>query len=54
MTRPRGGADFTQAPGGTFELLGVRVTLVGDQRVFADPRIGLAQSDAVLLGQPIT
>ena len=41
------GADRLQRPVGALELLGVGVALMGDQRVFADPRIGLAQVDAV-------
>ena len=40
------GADRPQRPVGALELLGVGVALVGDQRMLADPRIGLAQIDA--------
>ena len=36
------GADRPQRPVGALELLGVRIALVGDQRVLADPLIGLA------------
>ena len=36
------GADRLQRPVGALELLGVGVALMGDQRVFADPLIGLA------------
>ncbi len=35
---------------GTFDLLGMRVTLVADQRGFADTLKGLAQGNAVPLG----
>jgi hypothetical protein len=38
-------------PIGALELFGVGVALMGDQRVFAHPRVGLAQVDAGLLGQ---
>ena len=41
---------------GALELLGVRIALVGDQRVLADPLVGLAQFDARLprqLHQPL-
>ena len=41
-----------QRPVRPLELLGVGVALMGDQRVFADPLVGLAQRHAVLLGQP--
>ncbi len=46
------GAQRPQRPVRPLELLGVGVALMGDQRVFADPFVGLAQDDAVLLGQP--
>ena len=36
------GADRLQRPVGAVELLGVGVALMGDQRMFADPRVGLA------------
>jgi len=36
------GADRLQRPVGALELLGVGVALMGDQRMFADPRVGLA------------
>ena len=36
------GADRPQRPVGALELLGVGIALVGDQRVLADPLIGLA------------
>ena len=36
------GADRLQRPVGAVELLGVGVALMGDQRVFAHPRVGLA------------
>ena len=35
-------ADRLQRPVGALELLGVGVALMGDQRAFADPRVGLA------------
>ena len=38
------GADRPQRPVGALELLGVGVALMGDQRVFADPLVGLAQA----------
>ena len=40
------GAERLQRPVGALELLGVSVALVGDERMFADPFIGLAQIDA--------
>ena len=46
------GSHAAQRPVGALELLGVGVALVGDQRVLADPLIGLAQPHAVPLGQP--
>ena len=46
------GPERAQRPVGALELLGVGIALVLDQRELADPRIGLAQGDAVLLGQP--
>ena len=36
------GADRPQRPVGALELLGVGIALVGDQRVLADPLVGLA------------
>jgi hypothetical protein len=45
------GADRPQRPVGALELLGVGVALMGDQRVFADPLIGLAQAHASFLRQ---
>ena len=45
------GADRPQRPVGTLELLGVRIALMGDQRMLADPLVGLAQPDAGLLRQ---
>ena len=44
------GADRPQRPVGALELLGVGVALMGDQRMFADPLVGLAQLDARLPG----
>ena len=40
-----------QRPVGALELLGVGVALMGDQRMFADPLVGLAQLDASFPGQ---
>ena len=40
------GSDRLQRPVGAPELLGVGVALMGDQRMFAHPRVGLAQIDA--------
>ena len=37
------GSDRLQRPVGALELLGVGVALMGDQRMFADPRVGLAK-----------
>ena len=45
-------ADRPRRPVGALELLGVGVALMGDQRVFADPLVGLAKLDARLPGQP--
>ena len=45
------GADRPQRPVGALELLGVGIALVGDQRVLADPLIGLAQAHAGLPGE---
>ena len=46
------GADRPQRPIGALELFGVSVALMGDQRMLADPLIGLAQGNAGLLRQP--
>ena len=46
------GADRPERPVGALELLGVGVALMLDQRIFADALVGLAQREAVLLGQP--
>ncbi len=45
------GSDRLQRPVGALELLGVGVALMGDQRIFADPLVGLAQFDARSFGQ---
>jgi hypothetical protein len=45
------GADRLQRPVGALELFGMRVTLMGDQRMLADTLVGLAQLDAELPGQ---
>ena len=45
------GADRPERPVGALELLGVGIALMGDQRMFADPLVGLAQPDAGLSGQ---
>jgi hypothetical protein len=45
-------AQFAQRLVRALELLGVRIALMGDQRMLADALIGLAQSHAVLLRQP--
>ena len=45
------GSDRLQRPIGALELLGVGVALMGDQRMFPHPRVGLAQVDAGLPGQ---
>jgi hypothetical protein len=37
---------------GTLEPVGVGIALMGDQRVFTDPLVGLAQFNADFLGQP--
>jgi hypothetical protein len=50
------GADRPERPLGTLELLGVGIALMGDQRMFADPRVGLAKLNAglpVQLHQPL-
>jgi hypothetical protein len=39
-------ADRLQRPVGALETLGVGIPLMGDQRMFADPLVGLAQPDA--------
>ena len=44
-------ADRLQRPVGALELLGVGIPLMGDQRMFADPLVGLAQPDAGFLRQ---
>ena len=46
------GSDRLQRPVGALELFGVGIALMGDQRVFADPLVGLAQLNAGFLGQP--
>ena len=46
------GPDRPQRPIGAPELLGVGVALVSDQRMLADPFIGLAQAHPGLLRQP--
>jgi hypothetical protein len=51
-TRPRNVRSLRNAFVRAFELLGVRVTLMRDQRVLADALIGLPQRHAVLLRQP--
>jgi hypothetical protein len=48
---PEHGPNAPQGPVRALELLGVGVALVPDQRDLAHPHIGLAQHDAVLLGQ---
>jgi hypothetical protein len=45
------GADRPERPVGALELLGVGIALMGDQRMFAHPRVGLAKLDAGLSGQ---
>jgi hypothetical protein len=45
------GSDRLQHPVGALELFGVGIALMGDQRVFADPLVGLAQLNAGFLGQ---
>jgi limonene 1,2-monooxygenase len=49
---PELGSERSERLAGALELMGMRVTLVLDQRVFADPRIGLTQHHAIGLGQP--
>jgi hypothetical protein len=44
--------DLAQRLVRPLELLGVGVALMGDERVLTDTRIGLAQADAVFLGEP--
>jgi hypothetical protein len=44
--------QLPQHPVGTLELFGVRVALMLHQGELADPRKGLPQPDAMLLGQP--
>ena len=46
------GPDRPERPTGAPELLGVGVALVSDQRMLADPFIGLAQAHPGLLRQP--
>jgi hypothetical protein len=46
------GSDRLQRPVGALELFGVGLALMGDQRVFAGPLVGLAQLNAGFLGQP--
>ena len=43
------GSDRLQRPVGALELLGVRIALVGDQSMFADPLVGLAKPTPVFL-----
>ena len=43
------GSHAAQRPVGALELLGVGVALMGDQRVFADARVGLAQATPCFL-----
>ncbi len=45
------GPQCPQRPVGALELFGVGVTLMRDQRVFVDARVGLAQNDTMLPGQ---
>ena len=45
------GADRPERPVGALELLGVGIALMGDQRMFAHPRVGLAKLDAGPPGQ---
>src|SRR6476646_2458281 len=42
-------ADRLQRPVGALELFGVGVALMGDQRLFAHPQVGLAKLDAGFL-----
>ena len=46
------GFERAQRLVGALELMGMDVTLMLDQRMLADPRIGLAQQDASSPGQP--
>ena len=46
------GLQPAQRPVGALELFGVGIALMGDQRLLADPHIGLAQVEADPLGQP--
>ena len=46
------GLELAQGLCGAAELAGMGVALVLDERELADPRIGLAQLDAELFGQP--
>ena len=46
------GADRLQRPVRALELFGVGIALMNDQRMFADPLVGLAQLDASFPGQP--
>ena len=45
------GSDRLQRSVGALELLGVSVARMGDQRMFADALVGLAQFDARSFGQ---
>jgi hypothetical protein len=45
------GADRPERPIGALELFRMRVALVSDQRMLADPLIGLSQLDAGCLRQ---
>ncbi len=44
-------SDLAQRLVRALELLGVRIALMGDERVLANALIGLSQGDAVLLGE---
>ena len=46
------GSDRLQRPVGALELFGVGIAVMGDQRVFTDPLVGLAQLNAGFLRQP--
>ena len=46
------GSQRTPRLVGALELVGMRVTLMPDQRMLADPSVGLAQCDAPHLRQP--
>jgi hypothetical protein len=49
---PQEGAQFAQRLVGALEMLGVRIALMRDQRMLAVALVGLAQRDAVPLGEP--